>query len=423
MKNIASRKETPEKPRVFYGWWMVLACFFLAIFQAGFFYFGFTAFFNPIISEFGWSRAITSLAFSLHSLEGGLASPVVGILIDRIGPRNLMLTGMGIAGAGFILLSQVQSLWAFYLVFLPISIGFNMSGFLVMASTLAHWFAKKRGTAFSVVSAGYGAGGILIPVVVWLIASYNWRSALVITGLGLLGVGIPVALTMRHKPEQYGYLPDGGPEFEQPEESRPASRESGIPATAALKTGAFWILGYVYLLFSLASTAVVVHIIPFLTAEGFSRERAGLVTAFAPLLSIAGRLTFGRLADIFDKRFVVAAGLALMSMGLLIFANVQNLWQAVLFAIIFGLGYGGLWPIRAAFQGEYFGRKQFGTIQGLLLTIGIVGGISGPVLAGKVFDLQGSYRLAFTIFGLAAATGVPIVLLAKRPNPERQLRK
>ncbi len=253
--------EEKRKPKLFYGWWIVLGATIADALSGGFYLYGFSAFFMPLINDFGWSRAATSGAFSLSRIEGGLLGPLGGFLVDKFGPRKMMLIGMTMIGAGFILLSRIDSLVAFYLVFtLCIAVGVTLGIHQAVIVAVTNWFIKKRGMALGFASTGMGIGGALVPVLAWLIVQYGWRDTAVITGLTFWFVGIPIALMMRHRPEQYGYLPDGETPEEHVTEGNPEStkaerllstnsekrrasnRDISFTVHQALRTKAFWLV-------------------------------------------------------------------------------------------------------------------------------------------------------------------------------------
>ncbi len=166
----------PKKRKIFYGWWIVLASSVLNAINGGTFVYGFTVFFNPIRQTFGWSAAVTSIAFTLRGLETGALDPIVGVLVDRVGPRKLMLPGWALVGLGFFLLSRINSLWGFYASFLIISMGFSLGSFVVMNTIVANWFHKKRSRALTVLYIGFGVSGILVPFVALSISQFGWRA-------------------------------------------------------------------------------------------------------------------------------------------------------------------------------------------------------------------------------------------------------
>ena len=416
-------------PKIFYGWWIIIASSIVTTYNGGVLYYGFTAFFNPILNEFGWSRAATSLAFSLQRLEGGIAAPIVGYLIDRLGPRKMSLFAVTVFGTGFILLSKVNSLLGFYIAFIIISIGHSSGFYSVGATVVANWFVRKRGKAMGLVTGGVGLAGTLVPVLVWLIDTYGWRKSLVVAGVGMWVIGIPLSCVFRNRPEDYGMLPDGdvvqdkkrvdktiSPSNREPETT---TTESEFTALEAIKTRSFWMLAVGLSISFLAMSAVFVHIMPFLESIGISRDRAGYVVTFTIFLSVLGRIGLGWLSDHMDKRYVFCIALGLQAVGLLFFANIRNFWHILFFLITFSPGYGAPIPLRPAIQGEYFGRKQFGTSQGLLLSISTVSSMIGPPFAGWVCDVTGSYRLAFLI--LAAIPAVGILLFLMTPPPQHKV--
>ncbi|MFC1870382.1 MFS transporter [Chloroflexota bacterium] len=426
--------EKKSKPRIFYGWWIVAASTVVRAMAGGFYAYGFSTFFMPLINEFGWSRTAVSGAISLSRLEGGLLGPAGGFLVDKFGPRKMMLSGITLMGAGFILLSRIDSLVTFYLVFvLCIAVGatFGINRTTVVA--IANWFIRRRGTAIGLGTAGTGLGGVLVPIVAWLIVQYGWRPTAVIIGLTVWVIGIPLALLMRHRPEQYGYLPDGDTdrknvtqrETEIAGAEHPGSKTSvkenasavniDFTPRQAMRTPVFWLLALTFGLRGFVMSAVVIHQIPFLTGIGISPELAATMLGSVALISIAGRLGFGRLADIFPKRYIMAICLALTATGCFILANVQTWWHMIPFLIIYSPAYGGGATLMNAIRGEYFGRQYFGTIMGIMDLVDMFGVVSGPLFAGWIFDVTGSYQIAFITFAIVAAVGMLLVLMARRP--------
>ena len=145
----------PGKKKIFYGWWMTLSASILYVFTGGTFFYGFTLFFNPIRTAFGWTAAVTSIAYVIQRLESGIAGPIVGLLVDKTGPRKLMLAGWCVVGLGFILMSQINSLWVFYLAFLIIGTGFSFGSFVTVSTAISNWFVRKRSRAITLVYIGF----------------------------------------------------------------------------------------------------------------------------------------------------------------------------------------------------------------------------------------------------------------------------
>ncbi len=406
--------------RIFYGWWIVLATSLIHFWGAGTFFYSFTAFFNPIVEEFGWTYAAISFAASLRSIEGGIASPLVGFAADRYGARRLLLLGSILSGFGFIFFSQINSLWTFYLIFIFLSIGSSLVFPVPGWTAVANWFARKRGTAIGLLSAAIGASGMLIFVVNWLIGAYGWRSTLIIIGIGMWVVGIPSSLIVRHSPEPYGLLPDGENPSESPSKNPSIEDETRFPedfsVRQALKTKAFWFIAMTMTLSGATVHAVMVHVMPYLISVDFSREIASLVASLLVLVSVGGRFGFGWLSNRISTRYLLAFGLLLQAMGLLLLAIAQTFWQAIIFIIIFGPGYGGVITLRLTIQAEYFGRKAFGAIQGLIMAITVIGTMTSPLLTGVIYDLYGSYFPAWLIMAVVTFASIPLAFQARPPH-------
>ncbi|MFC2041551.1 MFS transporter [Chloroflexota bacterium] len=408
---------------IFYGWWIVLATSLIHFWGGGIFSYSFTAFFNPLVREFHWSYAATSFAASFRSLESGIAAPIVGFLTDKFGARRLILSGAVVVGIGFILLSKINSLWSFYAAFIFLSVGASMMYPLPGWTAVAHWFSRKRGIAMGILVASMGASGVLIPVVNWLIAQYGWRATLVVAGIGMWVIGIPLSLVVRHRPEQYGYLPDGE---ERPIEGgvTPVTQkqphfngaDAGFSVRQVAKMRNFWILTLVATASSAAIHAVQLHVMPALISVQISREIAASVAASLVLSSIVGRLGFGWLGDRIDKKYLLVSALLLQVLGLIIFAYTRSLAHAIAFLALFGPGYGGVVTLRITIQGEYFGRKAFGSVQGLMQGVHVVGAIFSPVFTGWIYDMQGSYQLAWLVLAIVVFLSIPFALALKPPK-------
>ncbi|MBT9149042.1 MAG: MFS transporter [Dehalococcoidia bacterium] len=405
--------------KIFYGWWIVLSGALIGSYIAGAFFYGFTAFVAPMTEEFGWSHFAFSLAASLRGIERGLLAPLMGFLVDRLGPRKLIFSGALVGGLGFILLSITDSLIMFYGACIVLSIGFSASGGLASITAVAHWFHRKVGRAMGLMTTGFGMGGLLLPVVIWLIHHHGWRATFLFLGIGTWVIIPLLALVVRHKPEQYGYLPDGDfiPVLENA--GNPTS-EIAFDARQALRTRTFWLLSLSFAICFMGVGAVVLHVMPYLRSVDLAPGSIVLVATLIPLLSIIGRLTFGWLGDVFPKRHVLSLTTGLQAIGLLAFYYAPALWALIIFLVTFGSGYGGAIALRPAIQREYFGRNAFGSIQGWSMAVMTIGSIIGPAFAGWVFDIRGSFQLAWLIFAIMTAVAIPLIMAIELPQNDRQ---
>jgi MFS family permease len=384
--------------KVFYGWWIVLACFIICLYVSGVIVASFTAFFEPLVEEFGWSYTQISFATSLRGLEMSIFAPLLGFLVYRFGSRKLIFCGAITAGLGLLLLSITHSLAMFYGSFLLLSFGAGGCASIVSMTVVVNWFNKNVGKALGVVACGFGASGLMIPLVVWLIDIYHWRTTLIILGLGMWILGIPLSFVIRDKPEPYGYLPDGELLHDPMPHFNNKGKEVEISVKGALKQKAFMYLAIVEFIRLMIVSSVAVHVMPYLSTVGISRPIAGMVAAGIPLFSIVGRFGFGWLGDVYDKRYTMAIALCLTGMGMLAFYYARKGWVILIFLLLFSPGFGGGMVLGKTILREYFGRDSFSKILGIIMGFASIGGIIGPTLAGWVFDTLRSYQLIWLIF-------------------------
>jgi len=405
--------------RIFYGWWVVCACFPIGLLVSGITVAGFTAFFEPFVKEFGWSYTQISFAASLRGLEAGIFSPIIGVLVDRFGSKKLILAGTIVCGLGLLLLSFTRSLIMFYFGFLLLAFGATGCMGLVTMTAVADWFQKDSGKAFGVMSSAFGASGLIVPLIVWLIDAFHWRTALVILGLGVWGLGIPLSFVVRKRPEECDA--SGGERFQNKVDvhSVVQSERAGMTVREALKNRAFLQLTVVEGIRVMTVMAVLTHVMPYLAQSGMSRPTAGFVAAGIPIVSIIGRLGLGWMGDVFSKKHLFAMTFCFLGLGLLAFCFVDLRWTIFIFLLFFSTGSGGGMVMRVAILREYFGSASFGKLLGIVMGSGAIGGMLGPTLAGWVFDTFGNYQLAW--FGFLGIVILPIILLL-RLDPKKTVR-
>jgi OFA family oxalate/formate antiporter-like MFS transporter len=402
--------------KIFYGWWIVLACSFIGLYVGGIVFFGFTAFFEPIREEFGWNYTQISLAASLRGLEAGIFAPLVGFLADRFGPRSLMLWGTITVGFGLILLSLTKSLAIFYAAFLIIGFGAGGCTAVVSMTAIANWFRRKVGLALGVQGSGINAGGLMVLLIVGLIDLYQWRATLIILGLGVWALGIPLSLVVRNRPEHYGYHPDGEASIPQVEGHEMQDTGVEITLSQALKMRSFLYLNITEFIRFMALVAVFTHVMPYLASVGMPRPTAGLVAGAIPLIGIIGRFGLGWLGDAFDKRLMLAMTTAFISLGLLAFSSVHAEWAIVPFLLLLPIGYGGSLVVRGSIVREYFGRDSYGKMIGVIIGSAAFGGIIGPTLAGWMYDTMGNYQPIWLLFCGLNGLATVLTLRLKRPS-------
>ncbi|MEE8541959.1 MAG: MFS transporter [Desulfobacterales bacterium] len=393
---------------MFYGWWLVIAFFFIALYVGAAVFWGFTAFMEPLVKEFGWSYAQISLASSLRGLEMGLLSPIVGILVDRFGSRKLIILGVTSIGLGLIALSRTSSLITFYGAMLVLAFGAGSCTTVVLMSCTANWFQRRIGLAMGIVASGFGASGLMIPLIVYLIDAFGWRPALMLLGCGMWIIGIPLTFMIRERPQDHGLLPDGMPLGEEtsPVHSWDKEKASQPDLMQAFFSATFLSLFSVEIIRMIVASSVGLHIMPYLGQIGFSRKYAGLVAAGVPLFSILGRFGFGWVSDSFEKHWVLVISFAAMAFGLIALCYIDVGGGVILFLMLFAPGMGAGMVLRGAILRDHFRLEIFGRLIGCIVGASAIGGIIGPYLGGWLFDVLGTYRpLWFSYIGLSVLAG------------------
>jgi len=397
---------------VFFGWYIVGASFLITLYVSGSINLGFTAVFEPIANELGWSYTQISFAASLRGLETGLLAPLAGMFLDRWGPRPLVVLGALLNGFGLMLLSRVNSLAMFYTAFIFIAAGVSTATAALMMAVVANWFQKKAGLAMGIAASGVAFGGLLIPLITLLVDSFGWRQAMVLIGFGMWAILLPLAFILRHKPEQYGYRPDDVKSSPVIDDDAIPNISGGMKITkkAVLRSRAFWIIAVAFLCHVMPVSAVMTHIMPYFSTIGIERTLASLIASALPILTIFGRIGFGWLGDYIDKRAVLVLSLALTSLGVFLFgfAAADRSWLLVAFIIVFGIGWGGAVPMIAGLMKAYFGMERLGTIVGLVGSVMMVGNMAGAPMAGWVFDKWGRYQPAW--FLLSGVVGLSAIV-------------
>lgn len=395
--------------RMYYGWWVVASSFVIALYVSGTLFFGFTAFFEPIVREFGWSYTEVSLVVALRGLEMGIFAPLAGFLVDRYGSRKLVMAGSIIVGVGFVLLGFTRSIAMFYGAFLLLAFGAGGCTSVVLMTSVARWFRRRIGKAMGIMACGYGAGGLVIPVLVWCIDSLGWRTSLILMGCVMWAMGIPLAFVLKENPN-----PDAD-EWEdvcgkrQTAKRDPADLKREPAFRTSLGDRSFWALNIAESLRMVVLTAVVTHIMPYLSSVGVERRNAALVAACLPLVSIAGRFGFGWFSDVYSKRSVMMVAYGFMLLGLVALAQASYGWPLFAFLALFPPGFGGTMILRGAMLREQFGVTSFGKLLGITMGLASMGGMIGPPLAGWVFDTWRSYEPLWVAFSGVMATAILII--------------
>ena len=417
----AARNSEPRG--IFFGWYMVVASVLTnTIFSAAYFQ-GFGVLILPIERAFGWDRWVISAAMSLRQLESGIVSPAVGFLLDRFSARKLIFWSAVISGFGFIGLGFTAGIATFFLCFVIISLGASgVSHAVTWPVIISRWFRRKRGLATGLAVTGPIFGSPIVILNTQIEQAYGWRVVLfVYGGLILLGVTL-LSMLVRDRPEPYGLRPDGDPPEERSAENETAQSlchaDPGLTFRAVLRTKEFWLFtSYLSGTFAINS-AVQGHMIPYFQQDiGLSAAWAAVVMSMVFIISGIGRIGGGYLLDRVDYRLVLAIVAAMMGLGLLYLQvlGAKSVLETLPFALMFGVSFGCLVPMRGTVGSIMFGTRAIGKVLGLLQGGPIAAGVVGPMVMGMIFDLHGNYSAA--IWGLIVISAFMIPLSLAMASP------
>jgi len=393
-------------PRIYPGWLVVLAGYCGAMVSFGsLLVFTFSIFLKPLSGAFGWSRESVSAAFGFAALTVAVCSPPLGHLLDRFGPRRVILPCMAVFGVAFgslgFLTPRLAHLYAIFVVLGIVGNGTTQMGYSRAVST---WFDQRRGLALALVMAGVGTGAMLFPPIAQaLIAGYGWRAAYIVLGALVLVLGIPLtALFVRERP---------GESLER------RTILDGMTVAQGLRSPAFWILIATLLLSSVSMNGAITHLSPLLTDRGVPAANAALAASMLGLASFFGRLITGFLLDRFFGPRVGFCLSAIAAGGILLLARAGSSVPGIAAAMLIGLGVGAEADLTPYLLTRYFGLRSFSTLYGFTWTAYAVAGAIGPVWMGKTFDATGSYVSLLT--WLSATTLVAAGLLLWLPRYPR----
>lgn len=418
---------SPLKPnRPFYGWRIVLGGTAILFVSSGIGFYGHGAILDPLRAHYGWSKGVISTAITMYFAVSGLMGLVVGRLIDRYGPKSILIWGSATMGIGFFLLSRVTQLWQFFAVYLLLAIGWSGTSLIPVNTLIANWFIRRRGYALGITMTGLSLGGmVLVPFAVTLTSRWGLPVALPILGASFGLVVIPIAiLVIKSRPSDLGQFPDGDRSILETREAKGArisyaSQVRVWTRAEALRTTAFWAIVAAFLLALSGQIAFLVHQVSFLSRTLGSSGAATAVSLTAGA-SIIGRLFLGSIADRSDKRFLAMFCFLVQGAAVLSMAYFRQTTVLYLGTLAFGLTMGGIVMLQSLLIGECFGMVSFGTVSGLSGVFSMAGAAFGPMIAGLIFDATRDYRIAFTIFAVASLLATAAVFFARPPEGKIQ---
>jgi MFS family permease len=406
------------RPKMFYGWWVALtAALGLLLNTATIIVFSFGFFARAIGHEFHVGRAKISLAFTIHNLTSALCIPLAGRLVDRYGPRRVLLPSTALLGLILICSRFLsEAIWQLYVFYFALGVVSGGAGAMPYTDVISHWFDRHRGLAISVMMLGMGLGAIAIPSVAQrLVATLGWRMAYAVFGLLIVLIPLPVVTAfLKERPEDVGLLPDGAGEAHV---STPvAANDVGLTVHEAVHTSEFWTMVCILFLVTASVHACFIHLPAILTDRGSSAQLAAFASSLFGVGLFMGRIGCGYLLDQFFAPRVAALLFAAVAIGIAFLELGHAFWSACIAAVLVGFGIGAEVDIIAYLTSRYFGLRSYGAIFGWIWAVfGVSGGL-GAYLMGLGFDKTGSYVVPLIGFFWAA---VLATLLTLRLGPYR----
>jgi nitrate/nitrite transporter NarK len=420
----ATEKSGKKRRRIFYGWYLVAASIAAnTIFSAAYFQ-GFGVLIIPMERTFGWDRWVISAAMSLRQLESGIVSPAVGFLLDRFSSRRMIFWSAVISGVGFIGLGFTNGIVTFFLFFVVISLGASgVSHAVTWPVIISRWFRRNRGLATGLAVTGPIFGSPLVILNAQIEEAYGWRVVLIGYGILVLGGVTLLSMLVRDRPEPYDLRPDGDPaeegaSMERSTSPSPRRPDTGLTLHAVLRTKEFWLFTTYLAGTFTVNSGLQVHMIPYFQQDiGLTAAWAAVVMSIVFIISGIGRIGGGYLLDKMDYRLVLAVVAALMGFSLLYLqlVDVHTVSATLPFALMFGVSFGCLVPMRGAVGSIMFGTRAIGGILGLLQGAPVAAGVIGPLVMGIIFDLNGNYSVAIWGLIVISALMVPLSLAMASP--------
>jgi MFS family permease len=408
--------------RVFYGWWIVLAAFLNLFFSVGIIYYGFPVFYPSMVDSLGFTRAQLTQGFLLGFVVAGLVFGLLaGVLIDRLGSRQVIRIGIWCVGLPLILMGSMTHLWQYYLLCIAEVVGYVLTGPIPNQVLISNWFRQKRGRAMGSAYLGLGLGGAISPLLInSLIQSVGWRHAFEIVGALIILVLFPVSQWItRSSPHDMNLLPDGIAST-TPTEPALSQRDSLIDmdVARAVRSTNFWLIVAGCTCTVGAIGAVTQHLILFLTGEGYSLSRAARVSSVMLVSSLAGRVIVGYFADRYRRKNVMALFYLVLGLAIPLLFAARRPGVVWLFALLYGFAMGADYMLIPLVTADCFGLSALGKLLSLIIMGYSLGQWFAPWLTGRIFDTYHTYDLAWIIMSLAAALGAALIYAIA---PDRRL--
>ncbi|KXB05763.1 hypothetical protein AKJ49_00160 [candidate division MSBL1 archaeon SCGC-AAA382A03] len=384
-----------------------LACLFVT---SGVGYYGFAVLNTPVGDEFEWSRGLIMWAFAFFFIVRGLVAPFIGRITDRFGSKKIIICGALTAAFGHFLLSQVQNIWHFVLLYGLVGVGMSGMAIIPVSSVISIWFDEDRGRALGIATTGVGLGGfVLSPVLAgFVIPGFGWRMAYIFLGLVVLALIPLVMIGIKEKPKNYSN--DKEDDFKSPDFEKNDVR--GVFSNLS-----FWMIVVAFFLTSMSNTGILQNHVDFLTTTGgFKLQVIGASLGGVGIASTFGKLGFGWLSDKIRAKYCTLLSFIFQAVSIIILLNASTLWMVWIYALLMGLGVGGWAPLSSVLISKNFGLTSYGGIYGIVSSALCIGTGIGPLIGGYMHDLTSSYYQAFLFLLVLYAIAIPAILITTLKN-------
>lgn len=404
--------DSGRTPKLFYGFYVVAACFVVLFMLWGMVLNTFPVFLKPITQDMNWGRGALTFALLMGAIGTAISAPIAGILVDRFGAKPVMATGALIVGIGLLIGSRIHHLWQLYTIFAFIGCGLMLSTVIPCSFIISNWFVSRRGAAMSGAFVGTSIGGMIMsPVANWIILSHGWRTAFVFSGATILVVVIPVVLLLiRTRPAEMGLQP-----YRSTDSVKHDSSDNwGLSVKEAFSSRAFWQIAALMLISGVVTGGLGNHCPAYLNDLGHSPTRAAFAWSLVMGVMVLGKIAFGPVADRWGAKNAMVAASLLFAVSIGILMSAEHYWVAMVFASIYGFACGAPLVINPLLTSGYLGMRNFGALFGILNIMATVGGAVGPFAAGIFYDLRKTYLPVFWLFFALMLVSAVVALSLKR---------
>lgn len=413
-----------RRPLIYYGYWIVGAAMVAQFIAVGSQMSVSGAFLKPMTEDLGWTRSEFALAQTVGRFLMAFVGFFIGVYIDRYGGRVMMVIGVTVLGVALFATSEITEFWQWLVLRgIVFTLGAALVGNLVVNVTLSKWFVEKRGRAIAFAAIGVSLAGVVFPpAMTWFIDEWGWRAGWRILALICWAGVYPAAMVMRRQPEDVGLYPDNRTAEEMASgigAAVQADYDNSLTRGEALRTSSLYLIVIAFGFGGVGISATLLHTIPFLTDEGFTRSTAALMSSVMSIAALVSKPVWGWTIDYFEPKVLASIGFVGSGIGMVIVvlaAQAGSIPMLTTGFLAIGFGFGGQIPLQETIWGSYFGRRHLGAVRSVAMPFSLLLGAGGPLAISAYFDIVNNYYGAFFAVGVCWALAAVLVLLVRQPT-------